>query len=120
MFASAEPLGDDRYRVSLDAERRLDIDGDYNRSWNLRTLNLMARAGLIDLEESRPTPAPDDPDAALPPPPTRVIATRDSRHLDPALWDSEVARPGPPSARTPSGRSRRCMRPSEGTAASAT
>lgn len=57
MQRDAAPLGDDRYRVSLDARRgAISRSSRENRSWNLRTLSLMMRAGLIRLD-AEPPPA---------------------------------------------------------------
>ena len=34
--------------VNLNAARELDMHGDYNRNWNVRTLQLLQRAGALD------------------------------------------------------------------------
>lgn len=57
MHQTAEPATgrDGVLRVRLDARRPgLSGDNDANVAWNLRTLNLMARAGLLTLENERP------------------------------------------------------------------
>ena len=56
----------ERRRVSLKARHAgVYRDSDANRAWNLRTLGLLARAGLIDLVFEAPPPLPpgdlDDP-----------------------------------------------------------
>lgn len=93
MFASAESLGDDRYRISLDAERKLDIDGDYNRAWNHRTLNLMTRSRLLALDgdsAEQYDPGHEDSDAS--PVPTRVVQVLDYRFDQPEVWDTAVSK----------------------------
>jgi superfamily II DNA/RNA helicase len=84
MFSSAESLGNDRYRVSLDAEHRLDIEGDYNRRWNLRTLNLMAHAGLIRLEGDGSQDGADEST------PGRIVQVLDPRHTQASVWNEVV------------------------------
>lgn len=60
MFAQAEPLGNGRYRVPLDVSRTLRSYGidmaerPYNLLWNIRTLTLMTRAGLLRLSSEAP------------------------------------------------------------------
>ncbi|WP_224240929.1 protein DpdF [Hyalangium gracile] len=60
MFKQAEPLGNGRYRVPLDVSRTLQGDGidmaerSYNVLWNIRTLTLMTRAGLLRLSSEAP------------------------------------------------------------------
>jgi len=56
MVRSWEPMGDGRYRVPVDAAPAYNpnADNDYNVAWNLRTLTLMARAGLIALDAEAP------------------------------------------------------------------
>ncbi len=34
--------------IDLNSSRELDMSGDYNRSWNIRTLQLLQRAGALD------------------------------------------------------------------------
>ena len=60
MLNSAQPLGANRYRVSLDTQRSAIVRGSReNEAWNLRTLSLMMRAGLIRGDSEAP-PAADD------------------------------------------------------------
>lgn len=67
MFAGKKPLGEGRYEVSLQAVRGLDMDNSYNRDWNSRTLTLMSRAGVLELD--------DEPPLARPMPPNTVEET---------------------------------------------
>lgn len=59
MRTSATVLRDDVMRVSL-AARPPDLlwDSDHNEAWNLRTLTLMARAGMIELQFEQPSAIP--------------------------------------------------------------
>jgi superfamily II DNA or RNA helicase len=61
MFRRCEDLGDSRYRVPVDVapDYRPDSYNEYNVAWNLRTLTLMARAGLIQLDAEPPPTYPD-------------------------------------------------------------
>lgn len=80
-------------------------DGVETRSWNLRTLNLMARAGIVRLGWLAPPErggAEDDVDYRKRM--DRYLATRrvevlDSRHLDEALWRAKVTQVRDESAR---------------------
>ncbi len=60
MLNSAQYLGANRYRVSLESQRSAIVrDTQENEAWNLRTLSLMMRAGLIRVDSEEP-PAADD------------------------------------------------------------
>ncbi|MBW4599607.1 MAG: hypothetical protein KME29_08330 [Calothrix sp. FI2-JRJ7] len=62
MFANKTPLSDGRFRVPTDTPPSLlpeDIDmrgtqNKANRAWNIRTLTLMNRAGLIEIDFEEP------------------------------------------------------------------
>lgn len=59
MFHRAELLADGRFRIPVDAvpsfsEGDIDMRNSYNVAWNLRTLTLMARAGLLRLDGEPP------------------------------------------------------------------
>ncbi|RKH43185.1 DEAD/DEAH box helicase [Corallococcus sp. AB050B] len=60
MFEAAEPLGPGRYRIPLDVSPGVEVDDidmaerSYNLEWNIRTLTLMARAGLLSLASEAP------------------------------------------------------------------
>lgn len=58
----SDDLGQQRHRVRLTARPpRIKVgDSDYNAAWNLRTLSMMARAGMIRFDEE-PPPRPDPP-----------------------------------------------------------
>lgn len=59
MFAAKEVFVDGRFNVPLTAvptfgPRDINMDNKLNREWNVRTLNLMNRAGLIMLDSTPP------------------------------------------------------------------
>jgi hypothetical protein len=57
MFLAAEPYGQGRYRIPVAARRvAIDSDSDENQKWNIRTLGLFVRAGLIELSWDIPSP----------------------------------------------------------------
>jgi hypothetical protein len=95
MHRDATPLGDDRYRVSLDARRGAIARGSRkNEAWNLRTLSLMMRAGLIRLDAEPPPAredAGDDRDEAFRRYVTSsVVEVTHAGHLDPQAWEDLV------------------------------
>ena len=54
LFAGKRAMGSNRFAVRVDGspgitEDDIDMTGDWNADWNLRTLALMARAGLVRL-----------------------------------------------------------------------
>lgn len=59
MFAAKETLAPGRYRVRLDLPptmlpRDIDMDNDQSIAWSIRTLTLMSRAGLLELDGEAP------------------------------------------------------------------
>ncbi len=55
MLAERTPLPEGRMRIPLTAmPSDLEIDSDRNRAWNLRTLLLLHRAGVLSLESQAP------------------------------------------------------------------
>jgi ATP-dependent DNA helicase RecQ len=96
MLHNAESLGPHRYRVSLETQRSAIVrDSQENEAWNLRTLSLMMRAGLIHVDSEAP-PAADDTteneagDAFRRYITSAVIEVTDPGHLDPGVWDAVV------------------------------
>jgi ATP-dependent DNA helicase RecQ len=96
MLHSAESLGGNRYRVSLETQRSAIVrDSRENEAWNLRTLSLMMRAGLIRVDSEAP-PATDNTsedeggDAFRRYITSAVIQVTDSGHLDPEVWNAVV------------------------------
>lgn len=59
MFNQKEIVENGKYRVNINlppsyAEGDIDMSSSQNRNWNIRTLNLMARGGLIQLDSQSP------------------------------------------------------------------
>ncbi|MFJ4202325.1 protein DpdF [Streptomyces sviceus] len=55
MFRREQQLGGSRYRLDLDSRpSHVSEDSETNRSWNVRVLNLMVRAKLIELHVPQP------------------------------------------------------------------
>jgi ATP-dependent DNA helicase RecQ len=90
-------LGPGRYSIPIDVppSRRIEdiqMVNDRNEEWNARTLTLMSRAGLIELDSapvSRVDAGPDDePRAAHFP--SRVIRILDEHHQDEEAWRTRV------------------------------
>ena len=90
MFERKHALPSGRYALRIDGRpggSAADIDqfGESNTDWNLRTLALMARAGLIRLMGS-PYPRIEQVGDWL------EIDILSQEHLDPAAWDRQVER----------------------------
>ena len=88
MFARKTSLGNGRFAVRIDGrpgtdERDIDMFGDANTDWNLRTVALMARAGILRLLGT-PYPRIEQEGDWL------EIEIVDDHHLDVALWHSRV------------------------------
>jgi superfamily II DNA/RNA helicase len=91
MFEFAMPLGGGRYRLPVDVSpgvdaERLDMQGEHNEAWNVRTLTLMARAKMLELDAE--SGAGDAGAAAAPR--TRVVRILDEDHRTPARWEQRV------------------------------
>ena len=96
MLHGAQPLGGNRYRVSLDARRSAIARGSReNEAWNLRTLSLMMRAGLIRIDSEAP-PAADEAaedqagDAFRRYITSAVVELTNPGHLDLEVWERAV------------------------------
>lgn len=88
MFAGKANLGYGRFAVRIDGrpgtdERDIDMFGDANTDWNLRTVALMARAGILRLLGT-PYPRIEEEGDWL------EIDIIDDHHLDLAVWQSRV------------------------------
>lgn len=95
MQRDAVPLADDRLRVSLGARRgAITRSSRENEAWNLRTLSLMMRAGLIRLDAEPPPAredAGDDRDEVFSRYVTSsVVEVVHAGHLDPQVWETLV------------------------------
>lgn len=88
MFARKANLGNGHFAVRIDGrpgtdERDIDMFGDANTDWNLRTVALMARAGILRLLGT-PYPRIEQEGDWL------EIEIIDDDHLELALWQSRV------------------------------
>jgi ATP-dependent DNA helicase RecQ len=99
MFRGATALGEDRYRVPIHVGRELDMEGERNDAWNVRTLTLMHRAGLIRLDGERPPQQEDLQDLGEEAVRQkleeysrhRVVAIRHPQHQDKSVWNDLVS-----------------------------
>ncbi len=100
---SMQSDGDERLLVSLDSRAtHVQADSDANVAWNMRTLVLMARAGLVELDAAEPPslePETGESAEAFEQRQRRAyeryalsIAVRPTGldHLDPATWNQRV------------------------------
>lgn len=89
MFESAVAVGDGLIAIDVDArpsasEKDIDMSGDRNTDWNIRTLTLLARAGVVELVGRTPPVAGSGP-------PLLTIRILDDSHQRPDCWLSRVA-----------------------------
>ncbi len=92
MFEESTSLGGGRFRVPLDVVPGFDVDhldmvSDTNRGWNVRTLTLMARAGLLELDAEDPISEPAFGEEVGS---TRVVAVLDEDHRQEEKWQCRV------------------------------
>jgi superfamily II DNA helicase RecQ len=90
----ADPASN-RYRVCLSVRPSLgpgdiDMDGEEHEKWNLRTLLLMARAGVLELtwDETPPDPAKETEDST--PGEITVRLQHHGDHLEPSMWERVI------------------------------
>jgi len=96
----ATPLGDDRWRLDVarvpDYRDLKTLESDANLQWNVRTLLLMARAGLLEYDAERPPAPPETPDEAARrawldrQTEFRVIRLLDQHCGEKDLWEAKV------------------------------
>jgi superfamily II DNA/RNA helicase len=98
MFLAKHALGGNRYRVPIDIAPLYnpDLFSRRNNLWNIRTLTLMSRSGLIEIDaESPPKKKGDGSDESFEEVKklhqnTRIIHILDQQHLDVAKWQEVV------------------------------
>ncbi|MCW6036021.1 DEAD/DEAH box helicase [Spirulina subsalsa FACHB-351] len=101
MFSQKEPIGNDRYRIPINIpptlrEKDIDMNSEQNRAWNIRTLTLMSRSGLIEIDGEQPPKFNSlISEAELQQiwekyRNSRVIRIRNQCHLDRQTWESKV------------------------------
>jgi ATP-dependent DNA helicase RecQ len=88
LFAGKRSTGSQRFAVRVDGSPGTNVDdidmtGDWNADWNLRTLALMARAGLVRLLGA-PRSLLSEPGDWL------EIELLDDEHLDRKIWEQRV------------------------------
>lgn len=88
LFAGKRALGRNRFAVRVDGspgvtEDDIDMTGDWNADWNLRTLALMARAGMVRLLGSPLSLASESGDWL-------EIELLDDEHLRHETWKEKV------------------------------
>lgn len=89
LFAGKQSMGGNRFAVRVDGspgvtEDDIDMTGDWNADWNLRTLALMARAGIVRLLGA-PLSLMSVPGDWL------EIELLDDEHLSRETWERRVA-----------------------------
>lgn len=103
MFNNKQSIGDGKYRVPVNTPptwEEKDIDmmgGTRNNAWNIRTLTLMSRADLIEIDFEEP-PKKDlefESEAAYEKAwedyrNHRIIRIRNDSHLDQSIWDYKI------------------------------
>lgn len=96
MYQSREPAGEeDLYLINIDAVRDgLPGGNEYNVDWNMRTLILMARAGMISLDVE-PNQDPDEEgdgfgSSRLAAKAKIRVRILDNGHLLPSVWEQHV------------------------------
>lgn len=97
MLQTGSLLPNNRVSISLDARRGAIVRGSpENEAWNLRTVALMMRAGLLHLDAQRPPLLAEDADRAESDEAFRqycvsaVVELADPGHLDAERWSSIV------------------------------
>jgi ATP-dependent DNA helicase RecQ len=89
MFDAKKTLSNGRFRFPINKPPSwkpgdIDMNSEQNTAWNLRTLTLLQRAKLIDIDSEEPQ---KDWDISKN---TRIINIHNERHLDPSTWEDEV------------------------------
>jgi ATP-dependent DNA helicase RecQ len=101
MFGKKERLQDDRYRVPIDVspsseEKDIDMYGDRNLAWNIRTLTLLNRANIIEIDSIEPPQKQNSDSEEVYQKAwdlhrnSRIIRIRNDQHLNKYTWESEV------------------------------
>lgn len=97
MFAKKRALPDGRFQVPINVSPSYNLDLDAssirNQDWNVRTLTLMSRARLIDIDAEPPPQTENGEDfqqAIEEYKSYRTIHIRDEQHLQPETWEEKV------------------------------
>lgn len=91
MFASGTPVDDGLRWIDLRTIRDgLGADNEFNNAWNLRTLLLLCRANILELDV-RPTDDVDEDQRDYYAPLSRVLVRiKNFSHLQPITWEREI------------------------------
>jgi ATP-dependent DNA helicase RecQ len=92
MYSTGVDVEDGLRRIDLRSiRRRLPADSEYNNAWNLRTLLLLCRAGLIELDIRAQEALPEDAVAEYFAPIWQLyVRIKDYSHMNPATWIAKV------------------------------
>ena len=97
MFEYKRVLAETEVGVSLEVGREVDMASAKNVYWNLRTLTLMCRAGLVELRGLRTDERVEVPEGEEPRAEElrferarRVVRIVEPRHLDAAVWEERI------------------------------
>lgn len=97
MYKSGQPTADeDLWEINIDAVREgLPGGSEYNVNWNMRTLILMARAGLIALElevnrDEQDADPGEDASSLLAAMANVRVRIRNTGHLIPEIWENAI------------------------------
>lgn len=101
MFSNKTILADRRFRVPVNIPPSyqladIDMNSEQNQAWNIRTLTLMSRAGLIEMDADRPPlrinykSEEDYQQAWKMHRESRFIRIRDESHLRKQTWEQKV------------------------------
>ncbi|GIV03592.1 MAG: hypothetical protein KatS3mg015_2422 [Fimbriimonadales bacterium] len=100
MFHTSERLGEGLHAVSLEVAPEAGMSSRKNEYWNLRTLTLMHRAGLIELRglyrPEAPTEGLEDDESEdeehVVEQARRVVRVLHPQHLDREIWEASMSR----------------------------
>lgn len=104
MFRARQAGPNNSFRVTIDVPPPYDMDmeNDYNDAWNVRTLTLMSRVGLIDIDGEPPPRFLNDEETDVEDREaiyeqaynnylnSRLIRITDEGHLDQVTWENKV------------------------------
>ncbi len=103
MFYKKETIGDGHFRVPIETPRSfqdktIDKINYQNRAWNIRTLTLMNRANLIEIDSEEPPQKKNSESESEEAYQaawdlyrnSRIIRIRNQLHLEKLTWESEV------------------------------
>lgn len=101
MFDQKETTADGKFRVPINTppsrqQEDIDMDSQQNRAWNIRTLTLMSRAGLIEIDwEKPPVKANFDSEKAYVKAResyqnSRIVRIHNEYHLSSETWQAQI------------------------------